>query len=146
MEGEKNLKVLVYGGTGSQASPTVTHLLERGHTPHVVTRNHDRVAELETAGAVPVVGDLGDFDCLCAASSEVDAVAFLLPAFLEDPQDGVKFGRHAIDAASQAGVSFFVWNTSGEVSDDDRRRHCRTCYSNRPPTWKTGWAHGPHPR
>jgi len=113
------LKVLVYGGSGSQAGPTVTHLLQRGHTPHVLTRNYDKASELRAVGAVPVVGDLGNFECLCAASSEVDAVAFLLPAFLENPDDGFKFGRHAIDAASRAGVEMFVWNTSGEVSDDD---------------------------
>lgn len=111
--------MLAYGGTGSQAGPTVTHLLKRGHTPHVVTRSHDKAAKLQEAGAVPVITDLADFDRLCAASNEVDAVAFLLPAFLENPDDGIRFGRHAIDAASQAGVELFVWNTSGEVSDDD---------------------------
>jgi uncharacterized protein YbjT (DUF2867 family) len=93
------LKVLVYGGTGSQAGPTVNHLLQRGHTPYVLTRNSDKAAELEAAGAVPVIGDLVDFDLLCAASSEVDAVAFLLPVFLDNPEDGFKFGKHAIDAA-----------------------------------------------
>ena len=113
------MKVLVYGGSGSQAGPVVTQLLQRGHTPHVLTRSHDKSSDLQTIGAVPVVGDLDDFDCLCAASKEVDAVAFLLPAFLENPDDSFKFGRHAIDAASRAGVEMFVWNTSGEVSDDD---------------------------
>ena len=111
--------MLVYGGSGSQAGPTVTHLLKRGHTPFVLTRSHDKASDLQTTGAIPVVGDLDDFDCLCAASSEVDAVAFLLPAFLENPDDSFKFGRHAIDAASRAGIELFVWNTSGEVSDDD---------------------------
>ena len=111
--------MLVYGGSGSQAGPTVTHLLKRGHKPYVLTRSHDKSSDLQTIGAVPVVGDLDDFDCLCAASRKVDAVAFLLPAFLENPDDSFKFGRHAIDAASRAGVQMFVWNTSGEVSDDD---------------------------
>jgi len=113
------LKVLVYGGTGSQAGPTVTHLLKRGHTPHVLTRSHDKAAKLQEAGAIPVIADLADFDRLRAASAEVDAVAFLLPAFLDNPDDGIRFGQHAIDAASQAGVTMFAWNTSGEVSEDD---------------------------
>lgn len=113
------MKVLVYGGTGSQARPTVTHLVKRGHTPYVVTRNPDKAIDLQDAGAVLVPADLGDFDALCAANSAVDSVAFLLPAFLDNPDDGLRFGQHAIDAASKAGVEMFVWNTSGEVSDDD---------------------------
>jgi len=113
------LKVLVYGGTGSQARPTVTHLLQRGHLPHVLTRSNDKVADLRAAGAKAVVADMRDFDQLCAASNDMDAVAFLLPAFLDDPDDGMRIGKNAIDAASRAGVRMFVWNTSGEVSDDD---------------------------
>ena len=111
------MKVLVYGGTGSQAGPVVTHLLAQGHTPHVVTRSQQKAAQLEAAGAVPVLADLADFDRLCAASSETDAVAFLLPVFLDSPDNGVTFGRHAIDAAVQAGSQMFVWNASGEIPD-----------------------------
>ncbi len=113
------MKVLVYGATGSQARPTVFHLLNRGHTPHVLTRNPDNAADLKDAGAVIVAADLSDADQLCTASKAVDAVAFLLPAFLDNPDDGVRFGRHAIDAASKSGVKLFVWNASGEISDDD---------------------------
>jgi uncharacterized protein YbjT (DUF2867 family) len=112
------VKVLVYGGTGSQARPTVQHLLASGHTPHVLTRNPDNASDLQQAGAVLVNADLADFEQLCAASNEVDGVAFLLPTFLDNPDDGIRFGRHAIDAARQAGVDMFVWNASGEIVDD----------------------------
>ena len=113
------MKVLVYGGTGSQAGPTVKHLLRQGHTPHVLTRNLDKANELKGAGGVPVVADLADFDRLCAATREVDSVAFLLPAFLDNPGDGPEFGRNAVDAAVQAGIGMFAWNASGEVSEDN---------------------------
>ena len=56
------MKVLVYGGTGSQAGPTVAHLLKRGHLPYVLTRNNDKVAELHEAGAKAVVADMRDLD------------------------------------------------------------------------------------
>ena len=113
------MKVLVYGGTGSQAGPTVKHLLRQGHTPHVLTRSSDKATEIQGAGGVPVVADLADFDRLRAATREVDSVAFLLPAFLDNPNDGLEFGRNAIDAAAQADIGMFAWNASGEVSEDD---------------------------
>lgn len=112
------MKVLVYGGTGSQAGPVVTHLLAQGHTPHVVTRSEEKAAQLAAVGAAPVLADLADFDRLCAASAETDAVAFLLPVFLDNPDDGQTFGKHAIDAASRTGSKMFVWNASGEIPDE----------------------------
>jgi len=119
------LKVLVYGATGSQAGPTVKHLLRQGHTPHVLTRNLDKATEIQGAGGVPVVADLADFDRLCAASREVDSVAFLLPAFLDNPDDGLEFGRNAVDAAVEADIGMFVWNTSGEVSEDNSEANAK---------------------
>lgn len=113
------MRVLVYGGTGSQAGPTVERLLRHGHTPYVLTRNADKAAQIQAAGAVPVVADLADFNRLCSATREVDSVAFLLPAFLDDPADALAFGKNAIDAAVKSGVEKFVWNASGEISDDN---------------------------
>lgn len=112
------MKVLVYGATGSQAGPTVEYLLRDEHTPHVLTRNASQSARLQAAGAVPVVADLADFEGLYAAASEVDSVAFLLPAFLDNPADALTFGKNAIDAAARAGVQMFVWNASGEISEE----------------------------
>ena len=43
------LKVLVYGPTGSQASPVVWKLLEAGHTQGVFTRNPERRAKHRAA-------------------------------------------------------------------------------------------------
>lgn len=112
------MKVLVYGATGSQAGPMVEHLLRRGYTPHVLTRNANNAARLETAGAVPVIADLADFAALCDATQQVDSVAFLLPAFLDDPAEALTFGRNAVGAAAKTGVDMFVWNASGEISDE----------------------------
>lgn len=109
----QSLKVLVYGGTGSQASPTVLKLLERGHVPYVLTRNPERAAALQNAGAQIVEGDMGDTAGLQQASQGMDAVALMIPAFLANPMDAPQFARNAIDAAKAANVKLIVYNTSG---------------------------------
>lgn len=110
-----HIKVLVYGATGSQSSPIVSALLQKGHQPHVLTRNPHKAAAMGNAGATVVEGNLSDRASLLAASSGVDAVAFMVPAFLENPADGFSFARNAIDAARDAGVKLIVWNTSGPM-------------------------------
>lgn len=113
------MKVLVYGATGSQAKPTVEHLLARGHTPHAVTRSEAHAAELRAQGAVPVVADLADSERLRAATRDVDSVAFLLPAFLDRGADAAAMGKNAIAAAAAADVELFVWNASGAISESE---------------------------
>jgi uncharacterized protein YbjT (DUF2867 family) len=109
------LKVLVYGATGSQARPVVYELLARGHQPTVLTRDAQKAADLEAAGARVAPGDLGDRESLRAASAGQDAVALLIPAFLANPLDAAAFGRNAVEAAREAGVKLVVWNTSGAL-------------------------------
>lgn len=110
---KQSLNVLVYGATGSQASPTVMKLLERGHTPYVLTRNPERAAGLQQAGAQIVQADMSDAASLRAASEGMDVVALLIPFFLADPRDAPQLARNAIDAAREAGVKLIVYNTSG---------------------------------
>ncbi|MEM8529966.1 MAG: NmrA family NAD(P)-binding protein [Chloroflexota bacterium] len=105
-------KILVYGGTGSQARPTVLHLVKNGHEPYVLTRHPEKAADLRDAGAKIVIGDLSDPASLRAASQGMDGVALLIPAFLENPLEAAMYGRSAIDAAQEAGVGLIVWNTS----------------------------------
>lgn len=119
METAKNLKVLVYGATGAQAKPTVEQLIKRGHHPRIITRSKARVLEVHGQGVEAVICDMADRECLFAATQGMDGVAFLLPAFLDKPAEAVSYGRNAIDAAAQAGVSMFVWNTSGPIPDDE---------------------------
>lgn len=108
-----SLRVLVYGATGSQSSPIVGKLLERGHHPYVLTRQPDKAAQLAQAGAKIVVGDMSDPQSLHKASEGMDAVALLIPFFIGNPRDAATYGRNAIDAAKAAGVKLIVWNTSG---------------------------------
>lgn len=115
MKTTESMNVLVYGGTGSQASPTVRHLLAGGHQPTILTRNPDKAAELVAVGAKIVIGDMADKDSLVAASTGMDAVALLIPAFLDNPMAATDYAKHAIDAAAAAGVKLIVWNTSGPM-------------------------------
>lgn len=128
------VKVLVYGGTGSQARPTVDQLIKKGHQPIVLTRN---AAETDIAGAKLVEGNMNNPEFLCQVSEGVDAVAFLVPAFLDSSDDAAQFGRNAIYAAVNSGVSKFVWNASGPVPDDesDAKKQILDELQNSPLNW-----------
>src|SRR5215813_4301289 len=106
------MKVLVYGASGSQARPMVQQLLDRGHEPRVLTRAPARCARLFPAGTDLVTGDLDDADSLLRASRGVDAVAFMIPAFLSQPANSQLYARRAVEAAATGGARLIVWNTS----------------------------------
>lgn len=113
---EKSLKVLVYGGTGSQASSTVWTLLERGHQPSVLTRNGEKARKMKEAGAQVVIGNTGDVDSLIKASKGMDAVALMTPIFTNVLP--AITAANAIKAAKAAEVPLIVWNTGGKASDE----------------------------
>jgi uncharacterized protein YbjT (DUF2867 family) len=108
------MKVLVYGGTGSQGGAVVHALLDGGHTPYVLSRDPQKVAKM-FEGAEGVEGDMGDKASLLAASEGMDAVSLMVPAFLPDPSLAPQYAHNAIDAAKQAEVGLIVYNTSGTV-------------------------------
>ncbi|MBW4437149.1 MAG: NmrA family NAD(P)-binding protein [Pleurocapsa minor GSE-CHR-MK-17-07R] len=109
------MKVLVYGSTGSQGGAVVHALLERGHEPFLLTRHPDKAAGFVAHGAKVVIGDLLDADSLKAASTGMDAVAFMLPFSLPNPLHALQGAHNAIEAARSAGVKLIVYNTSGTV-------------------------------
>lgn len=114
----QSLKVLVYGATGSQASPVVWKLLEQGHQPFVFTRNPDKATAMCEAGAQIVEGDLADQASLRAANQGMDAVSLLIPAFLPNPMEAPRYLQHAIQSAREAEVKLIVWNTSGPMIEE----------------------------
>jgi uncharacterized protein YbjT (DUF2867 family) len=112
------MKVLVYGGTGSQGGAVVQALLANGHTPYVLTRSPEKAAAFVAQGAVAVQGDMADPDSLKAASEGMDGVSFMVPFSLPDPSQAPVFAKRAIEAAKAAGVKLFVYNTSGTVINE----------------------------
>ena len=80
-----------------------------------MTRSPEKAAPLREAGAEVFEGDMGDAESLRTASEGVEAVALLVPFFVQSPEDGIRYGKNAIDAAREAGVEILVWNTSGTI-------------------------------
>lgn len=116
------MRVLVYGATGSQTHPIVQQLLDRGHQPRVLTRDTGKGAARFPREAELVRGDFGDPASLIAASRGMDVVAFLIPAFLESPENALAYAASAIDAAAAVGVRLMVWNTSGRFPEPGEHR------------------------
>jgi uncharacterized protein YbjT (DUF2867 family) len=92
--------------------PLVPQLLARGHEPFVLSRSHT-AAQLFSSAAHVAVGDLDDPASLQAASRNMDAVVFMLPAFLAKPENALSYAAAAANAAAAAGARLLVWNTSG---------------------------------
>jgi uncharacterized protein YbjT (DUF2867 family) len=111
----RNETVLVYGATGMQAGPVARRLLEAGYGVRVLSRDPAKAEAPRARGATVVEGDMGDPASLRAASEGVDKVFLLVPFFVRDPADTVRYGRNAIEAARAAGVRLLVWNPSGEI-------------------------------
>ena len=109
---------MVYGATGSQGSPVARRLLEEGTRVRVLTRNPEKAAPLQEVGAEIFEGDMGDVESLRAASEGVEAVFLLVPAFVESPEDGIRYGKNAIDAAREAGIEILAWNTGGTIPSE----------------------------
>jgi uncharacterized protein YbjT (DUF2867 family) len=104
------MKILVYGGTGSQGSAIVRAARANGHEVTIFTRQPDKV--VSEPGVRAVAGDLDDPASVRAASVGIDAVAMTLSFFAPDP---VAHAHAVIDAAKAAGVPWLVYNTSGPV-------------------------------
>ncbi|MDP9366476.1 MAG: NmrA family NAD(P)-binding protein [Chloroflexota bacterium] len=111
----RNGTVLVYGATGAQSGPVARRLLEAGHGVRVLTRDATKATALRDRGADVVEGDMSDPAAMRAATEGVDKVFLLVPFFVRDPADTVRYGRNAIEAARAAGVRLVVWNPSGEI-------------------------------
>jgi NAD(P)H dehydrogenase (quinone) len=109
--------VLVYGATGTQGGPVADQLLAAGRPVRVVTRDAKRARSFADRGAEVAVADLGDPESLREAHHGVDRVVLHLP-LQYDFALHEKYGRNAIDAARDAGVSMLVFNTSAQVLDD----------------------------
>jgi uncharacterized protein YbjT (DUF2867 family) len=109
------MKVLVYGGTGSQGGAVVWKLLEKGHEPYVLTRNPEKAQTMVDQGAKTVSGDLADKTSLVEASKGMDGISLMIPAFIPDPSQAPLYAQNAIDAAKEADVPLLVYNPSGTV-------------------------------
>lgn len=104
--------VLVYGGTGLQASAIARALVRDGHRVSSLTHSPDKAESIRAMGAHPVIGDLFNPESVRAANAGIDVAAVTLPFFLANP---LTLAQNVIDAARANGVRLIVYNTSGPL-------------------------------
>ena len=111
------MDILVAGGHGQVALRLLKLLAEQGHTARGLIRNPAHAADLEQAGAVPVIGDLENDESLAPYVRGADAVVFAAGA---GPGSGVARKRTVdlggavklADAAVETGVRRYVMVSS----------------------------------
>ena len=135
------MRVFLAGATGVIGSPLVRQLLEAGHEVTAMTRSALRAAQLESAGADPVVCDVFDADGVRAAMAAASPDAVIhqltaLPARLDwgdpnvfDANNRVRIEgtRVLIDAALAVGarrvvaqsIAFAYATTGDRVKEED---------------------------
>jgi uncharacterized protein YbjT (DUF2867 family) len=112
----QSMKVLVFGATGSQQFPVIESAKAKNAEVYAVTSSDANFDKLARAGATPVLADMADAARLKEITKGIDAISFLIPASLPNPQDGLLFAKNVIDAAKANGVGNIVWNTSGYLA------------------------------
>lgn len=102
------MKVLMVGATGKYASLVVPELKQRGVIVRALARNENKAEAARQQGADEVaIGDLQDSDSLRAATSEVDGVFHINPAFVSNEAE---LGVAMVEAAKATGVQKFVFS------------------------------------
>lgn len=109
------MKVLVYGAAGSQQFPVIKALLNKGAEVYATTHTETNLQKLNQAGATALLADMSDANRLKEVSKGIDAISFLAPFFLANPNDGFTYAKNAIDAAISNNVKLLVWNSSGFI-------------------------------
>ncbi|MFN7686417.1 MAG: SDR family oxidoreductase [Sphingobacteriales bacterium] len=109
------MKVLVYGAAGSQQFPVIKALLNKGAEVYATTHTETNLQKLTQAGATALLADMSDANRLKEVSSGVDAISFLVPFFLANPNDGIIYAKNVIDAAITNNIKLLVWNSSGFI-------------------------------
>jgi uncharacterized protein YbjT (DUF2867 family) len=106
---EKTMKVLMVGATGQYASLVVPELKQRGVIVRALARNESKAEAARQQGADEVaIGDLQNSDSLHAATSEVDGVFHINPAFTPNESE---LGVAMVEAAKASSVRKFVFSS-----------------------------------
>jgi len=120
--------ILVVGATGKLGGMITRRLLAQGHAIRILVRPHSpwtalakvgaatAAAELITAGAQPVAGDLKDCASLATACAGIDTVITTANAAMRGGEDNfesvdLKGSKNLIDAAQAAGVRHFIYTS-----------------------------------
>ena len=119
--------LLVTGGAGFIGSHTIDAAKAAGHRVRVFDNLSSGCRENVAAGAELVVGDVTNFDQVCAAAIGCDAVLHLaalvsVPQSMREPVETMAVNTqgtaHVLEAARQAGISRFVLASTCAVYGD----------------------------
>jgi uncharacterized protein YbjT (DUF2867 family) len=119
------MDVVVAGGHGKVALRLLRRLAERGHRARGLIRNPDHAADLEAAGAEPVLSDLEQEDDVAQHVEGADAIVFAAGA---GPGSGPARKRtmdlggavKLIDAARAVGIARYVIVSSMGAGNPER--------------------------
>lgn len=73
------MKIIITGSTGNISKPLASMLVDAGHLVSVVTSNAQKVNEIKSLGATPLVGSVEDADFLEQAFQGADVVYTMVP-------------------------------------------------------------------
>jgi len=122
----KNRKVLVLGATGNQGGAVAQTLLKDGHSIIGVTRNVEspKSQELTEQGAEMISADFLDKQSLTEVMKKVDTVfAMTTPGWKGDVVTELKQGINIVDAAKEAGVEHFIFNSVSDANQSTGISH-----------------------
>jgi uncharacterized protein YbjT (DUF2867 family) len=116
------MDILVAGGHGQIALRLLKLLADQGHTARGLIRKPEQAADLQAAGAIPVIGDLENDESLAGYVKGADAVVFAAGA---GPGSGPERKRTVdlggaiklADAAIETGVRRYVMVSSIGAQD-----------------------------
>lgn len=106
------MEILVFGATGSQQFNVIGEAKKKGAKVIAASSSEKSFEKLKQAGATPILANMSDANKMQEITKGIDAIAFMIPASLPNPLDGLQYAKNVIDAAKANGVKKIVWNTS----------------------------------
>jgi len=102
---------VVTGSVGHISKPVISGLVKAGHEVRVITSSSDRVKEIESLGAVALVGSVQDAGFVNAAFKNADAVYTMIPPIWQTSNWRLsqnEIAKHYADAIAANGVKYVV--------------------------------------
>lgn len=124
-------KVLVSGATGQQGGSVIKALLKEGHQVIGITRNieAEKAQKLSSQGVRMVSVNFTDFDALVALMKTVDTVFSMTTPFEGGLEYETEQGITMANAAIEAGVGHFIFNSVGDADKNTNVPHFDSKYA-----------------
>ena len=133
------MRIVVTGSTGFIGGNVARRLLERGDEVVAIVRDPDRAADLASAGAELVQGDLTDKDSMRPAFAGADALLHLAAWFEVGVDDTTKMERinvdgtrHVLELMREFELAKGVYTSTLAVNSDTRGRLVDESYRHDP--------------